>query len=310
MVVFKPLELEDRELFQKYLRGYNFNTYEYSFSTLYLWRKLCSVEYAIIAGALVVKKTERNVGTYFMQPIGYTKENIKEVINILIEMKRRDRNIKCLFRDIEEPFIDELRELFSQEICLCEDVNNFDYIYNREELMTLRGNRFHKKRNHYNQFIATYNFEARDLLEDGVINDCRIFAEEWTEGREKITSQLEHELEGINDVLSNIKQLNLQGMAVYIDGKIAGFTIGEKVNGKMAIIHIEKANAEYRGIYAYVNKTFIERYFNDVTFINREEDLGVEGLREAKKSYHPVKLEKKFIVNVGYMCGEFILTSA
>lgn len=309
MVKFKPLELEDRELFLKYLKDYNFNTYEYSFSTLYLWRKLCNVEYAIIKDAIIVKKTEKSFGTYFMQPIGYRKEDLKDIIDILMGIKEKDKNIKCLFRDIEETFLDELKEVIPMELCFCEDINNFDYVYDREELMTLKGNKFHKKRNHYNQFISSYEFDVKDFGEEGVMDDCREFAIAWNENKDNVSSQLEYELDGIKDLLQNFYTLKLQGMAVYVDGKISGFTIGERVNDRMAIIHIEKASPEYRGIYNFINKTFIERYYSSLQLINREEDLGIEGLRDAKSSYHPIKLEKKYIVSMG--CNdELVLTYA
>jgi uncharacterized protein len=309
MVNFKPLALEDKELFLEYLKDYDFNTYEYSFSTLYLWRKLCNVEYAIIKDAIIVRKTEKSFGTYFMQPIGYKKENLKYIIDILMGIKKEDKNIKCLFRDIEKTFLDDLKELFPNDVCFCEDINNFDYIYKREELMTLKGNRFHKKRNHYNQFLNSYEYVVKDFDEEKVLDDCREFAVAWNENKEEMSRQLEYELEGIKDLLQNYKALDLQGMAVYVNDGIIGFTIGEKVNNKMAIIHIEKANADFRGIYNFINKTFIERYYSDLEFINREEDLGVEGLREAKSSYHPVKLEKKYIASMG-CTDELLLTYA
>lgn len=87
-------------------------------------------------------------------------------------------------------------------------------------------------------------------------------------------------------------------MAVYVNDKISAFTIGEKVNNDMAIIHIEKADSDIRGLYAYINKTFVEQYLNDITYINREQDLGIEGLRKAKLSYNPVKIEMKYSVKI------------
>ncbi|MTK14197.1 MAG: DUF2156 domain-containing protein, partial [Clostridiaceae bacterium] len=90
--------------------------------------------------------------------------------------------------------------------------------------------------------------------------------------------------------------LNFEGMVVFIDNKVSAFTIGEKVNKDMAIIHIEKADSDIRGLYNFINKTFVDAYFSDVPFINREQDLGIEGLRSAKESYIPIKLAKKFIV--------------
>ena len=79
---------------------------------------------------------------------------------------------------------------------------------------------------------------------------------------------------------------------------MVGFTIGEKANSEMAIIHIEKGDPDFKGAYTFINKVFAEKYLSDVKYINREEDLGIEGLRKAKTSYHPVKLERKYIVDI------------
>ncbi len=97
--------------------------------------------------------------------------------------------------------------------------------------------------------------------------------------------------------------LGLEGMGLYIDGEIAGFSIGEKFSDNMAIVHIEKANKDLRGAYTFVNKAFVENYFSDVPIINREQDLGIEGLRKAKLSYSPLDFEKKYMVDICYNCG-------
>lgn len=295
---FKKLDIEDREIFQKYIGQYKFGTYEYSFFTLYFWRKMLNVEIAIIDDALIVKKHEKQKGSYFMQPIGCKKESLREIINKLREYKSNDVSFKNLFRDIELPFLYKLMDLYDGDVCLCEDINNFDYIYNAQNLITLRGKRFHRKRNHYNQFVSSYNYEVKDISEPGVVRDCIDFSHFWYENRQEDDEQLEYELESIDEVLPMYKILGLKCMAVYVDGNIVGFTIGEKVNRNMAVIHVEKGDFKYNGIYAFINKTFAERYLNDVKYINRQEDLGLKGLRKAKRSYNPVKLERKFIVDI------------
>jgi hypothetical protein len=298
MTEFKSLELNDRDLFQRYLGEYSFNTYEYTFLTLYIWRKMCNVAYSIIDGALVIKKSSKSTGSYFMQPIGYSKENLKNIVIKLDEIKKSDPDFKSLFRDVEMPFLNELIDNFGYDICLCEDVDNFDYIYSSKQLISLSGHKYHRKKNQYNQFIRKYDFEVRELCGKSIIKDCIDFAKDWYDNRGEKDEQLRFELESIKDILANPEILNIKGIAVYVDGHIAGFSIGEKVNRKMAIVHIEKGNPAYSGIYSFLNKTLVEKYFKDVKFINRQEDLGIEGLRKAKMSYNPVRLEKKFIVDL------------
>jgi len=294
---FKALELGDRDLFKKYIGDYNFNTYEYSFLNLYLWRKYCNVEYALLDDVLIVKKTEEGKGTVFMQPIGYSKTNLKDIISELIEYKKKNSNMKFLFSDIEESFLEELKSLYGENLEYYQDVKNFDYIYETEKLIKLNGDKLRKRKSQYNHFVSSYEHRIENISNDKVINDCLKFAEEWFSNQPK-NFQLECELQGIKDIIHNLDKLNGLGMAVYVNDVIAGFTIGEIVNKDMAIIHIEKGDTIYNGIYAFINRTFAELYLKDVKYINREEDIGIPGLRRAKLAYDPIKLEKKYLVNI------------
>jgi len=294
---FKALELSDRDLFKKYLGDYNFNTYEYSFLNLYLWRKYCNIEYALLDDVLIIKKTEEGKGTAFMQPIGYSENNLKDIISELMEYKKENSYMKFLFSDIEEPFLEKLKSLYGEDLEYYQDVKNFDYIYEAEKLIKLNGDKLRKRKSQYNHFVNSYVHHIEDISNDKVINDCLKFAEEWF-GNQQKNYQLECELQGIRDILHNLDKLNGLGMAVYVDNVIAGFTIGEIVNKDLAIIHIEKGDTIYNGIYAFINRTFAELYLKDVKYINREEDIGIPGLRRAKLAYDPIKLEKKFLVNI------------
>lgn len=297
MIEFKPLDLNDGKIFIKYLNDYNFNTYEYSFLNLYLWRKYCKVEYAIIKDALVIKKTDENKGSFFMQPLGYSDENLYDIVNELIEYKKKN-NAKFLFGDIEEPFLEVLKRRYGDNIQYYKDIKNFDYIYEAKKLINLNGNKLRKRKSQYNQFIMDYSFELKDIHDKEVSKDCINFAKLWFKNQNHKSSQLAFEVEGIKDVLNNLKDLNAIGMAVYVYGNIAGFTIGEKVNRRMAIIHIEKGDISYKGIYAFINRTFAKKYLKNIIYINRQEDIGIEGLRRAKLAYDPIRLEKKYLVNI------------
>ena len=297
LLQFKTLELGDKEVFMKHLGDYDFNTYEYSFLNLYLWRKYCNVEYTILEDSLIIKKTEESKGTVFMQPIGYSEENLEAIISKLLEYKEKKGGMKFLFSDIEEPFLKKLKEKYGDAVQYYEDVKNFDYIYEADKLIKLNGDKLRKRKSQYNHFVSSYAYNVKDIHEDKVIKDCIDFSQEWFNGQSG-NHQLECEVEGIKDILYNLKDLNGLGMAVYVNNVITGFTIGEIVNKNMAIIHIEKGDISYNGIYAFINRTFAELYLKDIVYINREEDIGIPGLRRAKLAYDPIKLEKKFIVDI------------
>ena len=296
-LAFNPLTINDKHLFDKYLRDYSFTTSEYSFTNLIIWRKGCDISYTIYNGALIIKKKDFKGNYHFMQPIGYKKENLISIIEKLKEYKL-ENGMKYLFKDIEKSFLSDLKDIYGDKAQIEEDVDNFDYIYDSEKLISLSGKKLHGKKNHYNYFIKTYNYTIRDFSEPGVKEDCIKASRAWHEEKYNGDEYLVHELEGIREIILNLEKLNLKGMAVYVDGIIAAFTIGEPVNEDMAIVYIEKGLPDVKGIYTFINKTFVENYLNNVKYINREQDLGIEGLRKAKKSYYPLKLEEKYCVNL------------
>lgn len=294
MLNFKPITIEDKNIFDKYLRPYNYETSEYSFTNLFIWRKACDIQYAIYNDVLIIKKTDFNGSYHFMQPIGYEKENLKVIVDILIENKTKFE-LEYLFKDIEESFLTDLLGIYGDGFfTILEDRDNFDYIYESKDLISLSGKKLHKKKNNYNHFIKNYNYDISEITPE-LIQPCIKAAREWCHNH-ICKGYLLYELKAIEELLKNNSLLNFKGMVVFVDNKISAFTIGEKVNEDMAIIHIEKADSDIRGLYNFINKAFIEKYFSDVPYINREQDLGIEGLRSAKESYIPVKLAKKFII--------------
>ncbi|MBU3180757.1 DUF2156 domain-containing protein [Clostridium psychrophilum] len=294
MMVFKRLAIEDKNIFEKFIYPYNFLSCEYSFTTLYIWREACDVCFTIYKDALIIKKKDFEGRYYFMQPLGYSSENLKEIIDTLMVYKT-ENEMEYLFKDLEEEFMEEIRNIYDdiKDICIEEDRDNFDYLYEAEKLIKLSGKKLHGKKNHYNSFVKNYDYEVKDIEDAEVIKDVIVAAEKWYEANND-DYMLKCELQGIKDILNNMKIINTKGVAVYVDDKIVAFSLGEKLNDDLAVIHIEKADVNYSGVYSFINKAFVDRNFNDVKIINREQDLGIAGLRKSKLSYHPFKLEKKY----------------
>ncbi|HOM03629.1 MAG TPA: phosphatidylglycerol lysyltransferase domain-containing protein [Acetivibrio sp.] len=299
MLNFKPLELQDREIFHEYLKDYDFCTYEYSFLTLYIWRKMYNTEFAIVDDAIVVKKRTGSNGTYFMQPIGAGKTKIADITLKLNAIKKDNPDFKYLYGDVETPFLHEFHENFGELVTSHEDKNNFDYIFNTKELIALSGSKYHRKKNQYNQFIKKYDYRIEEIQTPEVIKDCIDLSLKWYDYKAMQSEQLKNEQKAIFDILNNINLFNnIKGIAVYVGKEIVGFALGEKLNGKMATIHFEKGNYNFSGIYPFLNKSLVETCFSDVEFINLQEDLGLDGLRRAKLAYQPIKLEKKYLVSI------------
>lgn len=293
-MIFKPLTINDKEIFDKYLKPYNFSTSEYSFTNLFIWRKALDIQYCIFKDALILKKKSFDGNYHFMQPIGFNNiENLKLIIEELVNYKN-DNKFIYLFKDVEESFLHILRDIYGEQLTHSEDRDNFDYIYESAKLASLSGKKLHSKKNHFNNFIKN-NVYRVEPISDKNIEECMKAACEWCKKNE-CKGYLKDELRAIQELLANNERLDFIGMAVYVDNHLSAFTIGEKMNENMAIVHIEKADADVNGLYAFINKTFVETFFNDVPYINREQDLGIEGLRKAKLSYQPYKLEPKYSV--------------
>lgn len=295
MLTFEPLTLESKELFDNFLKPYHFSTCEYSFTNLFIWRKACDTQFTVYDNTILIRRKDLNNGYYFMQPIGYTMENLKSIVELLI-VYCRENKMSYLFKDVETSFVEDLKSVFGDAFIIKEEADNFDYIYESKSLISLSGKKLHGKKNHYNNFIKNNNYHVSPIRGE-VINDCIQAAREWC-NKNDCEGYLLYELKAIEEMLIHRCSLQFKGIVVYVNDKPAAFTIGEKMNDNMAIIHIEKADANINGLYAFINKTFVETYFSDVPLINREEDMGIDGLRKAKQSYHPVKLEMKYIVKL------------
>lgn len=290
---FKQITIEDQDIFNDFLTPYTFQSCEYTFINLYIWREGCDIQYTVLDDTLIIKKTDFDGSTHFMQPVKYKESNIKEIVDTLIKYKE-DNSITYLFGDVEESFVTKLESLYPGKFTFEEDRNNFDYVYDSEKLISLSGKVLHKKKSHYNYFVKNYEYKILPITKE-VRDDVIAAANCWCLKNDCIDF-LAFECKAIESLLMNIDRLNFQGIVIYIKDKVAAFTIGEKANDKMAVIHIEKADDNYRGLYNFINKTFVEMRYSDVPFINREQDLGLEGLRQAKTSYEPLNLVKKFKV--------------
>jgi len=293
MLNFKPIIMKDKDIFDKYLIPYTFNTCEYSFTNLIMWKNACAIQYTIFKNSLIIKKMDFDGTLHFMQPIGYRKEDLKEIVEIL-EGYKVEGEFDFLFKDAEEDFVSDLKDIFGDKYSIEEDRDNFDYIYESEKLISLSGKILHKKKNHLNYFIKNYKYQDVEIT-DELIKPCMKAAREWC-CKNSCRGYLLYELRAIEELLINRDKLNIIGMAIYVDGKISAFTLGEIVNENMAIIHVEKADSDIRGLYNYINRTFVEKYLKDIPYINREQDLGMEGLRKAKLTYAPSNFSKKYII--------------
>lgn len=176
------------------------------------------------------------------------------------------------------------------------DRDNSDYVYRTQNLIRLSGNKYHTLKNHINRFNKQYSWEYFSLTPE-LKNECLDLQEEWCRLRQCLESPgLLSEEQAIIEAFNHMDRLKYRGGVIRVAGKVEAFTLGELLNPQTVVIHIEKANPQLPGLYSLIQQQFLEREWSEIPYVNREQDLGVDGLRKAKLSYHPEFMVNKFIV--------------
>lgn len=296
MLHLREISIDDKQLFDKYIAKHKPQISEINFTNFYMWRNAYRFRFGEVGQMLCLIAVPEDSEPFAFEPIGtYSKEGFRQAID---EIKRyfKDKNWKLLFKRVEEGKLDYFKEYFIENIDIISDRNASDYLYNSDDLINLKGKKFHSKKNHLNSFKKNYEFEYVKLRDD-LIGECIRINEEWCEKRNcEDYNGLYCEKLANFEALYNFERLGYEGALIKVNGKYEAFVIGELLNADTAVIHIEKANDDIRGIYNVINQQFCEKSWKDVLYINREQDLGMEGLRKAKLSYNPVKLIDKYTI--------------
>jgi hypothetical protein len=184
--------------------------------------------------------------------------------------------------------------LIARGYTVAEDRDNFDYLYERTDLAELRGKKFHKKKNLVNAYCAAYASETLPLTQ-GSLKDAYYILDMWQERQD---AEGKTDYGECKEALDNKDALGLDGVVVYADGKPAGFSLGERIAaGKMYCVHFEKGIDTYKGVFQYVNQATAKQLPEEVRFVNREQDVGDEGLRQAKETYRPSGFVVKYLAS-------------
>lgn len=249
---------------------------EFTFANLYLFRKTHNYEVAQLESGLIVFTGRDGNEPFFMTPFGLPDEAALRAL--FAEFK----SLKCGGQKQAE-------ELQAQGYEVREDRDNFDYLYRRQDLAELTGRKYSKKRNQIKAFINNYDYTGRPLVEE-LIPDALQVLEQWRSEHEN-----PGDYEAAREALENCEPLQLCGGVYYADNKPAAYSLGEEnMRGRSFVIHFEKAVSGYKGLWQFINQAFASILPEHYETVNREQDLGDEGLRAAKMSYKPVDFVKKY----------------
>lgn len=273
---FRKLVPSDKELFDKY-KNKESRYSEASFVTLYIWDKYYNLHLCEEDGFLFIRFTIEGNNQYLF-PMG--DGEVKKAFEKLLEEEEKINlrfvtDIQKAF--IEENFPDEFTFKLREDLC--------DYVYETEKLMTFSGKKLHGKKNHVNYFEKTYAYTYERVTGD-TIEECRELLLRWVDEKTKNLNPIEHD--AMEKVFDNYEAFKITGGVIRIDGEIVAMTFGERLTEDTVLVQIEKAREDIRGAYPMICKLFLENEWSDTTFTNREEDMGLEGLRKAKESYGPI----------------------
>lgn len=286
---FKKVELEDIKLYKKYFADIKEISCENAFVNLLVWQCAYNNMIAEDNGQLFIKSGKIGRESYRLPIGGDLSEGIKK-----IEQYKGDSDVR--FWAQQGPRLEEFLAAFGDKYEITPNRDAFDYIYLREDLANLSGKKYHGKRNHISAFSKKYDWCYKAITADN-IGDIKALAELWyKENSHRLDNSMECEKKGIQTILSNMEKLDIKGGAIYVCDKPVAFTLGSPINSETFDIHIEKALGEFGEAYTVINREFAKNELGDYKYINREDDLGLEGLRRAKLSYKPHILLEKFSI--------------
>lgn len=297
MKSFRKLSLDDKPSFDRIFKQLQPETSDLTFTNLYMWQHSYGLKvfYEPDLDFWFLWAKPPTWISFFLPPVGDwgNQAKVAEALRLIKDWSRAE-NSELLIRRAPKQLVEVLSQV-DPMLEYLEDRKTFDYIYNPNDLIHLAGRRFHGRRNHLNQFLRKYQWEYSPLT-PALVEDCLNLETDWFNIKQNSGRKLKEEEQAMAVVLHNFQNFHLHGGVIKVDGKIQALAVGEKLNKNTAVIHIEKANIEFDGIYIAINQQFTLHTWADCEFINREEDMGIEGLRKAKLSYNPVKMIEKFSV--------------
>ena len=292
MISFKDITLADKNTITSFTMKSDRRNCDLSFSNLCSWRFLYDTKFAVVDNFLVFKFWAGEQLAYMM-PIG--TGDLKAILRKLIEDADKEKQSFCMLGVCSNMRVD-LETTLPSQFVFTEDRDYADYIYLKSDLSTLKGKKFQSKRNHINRFRNTYpDYEYTPITPDR-IQECLDLEAEWCKVNN--CDQQEgtgNERRALIYALHNFEALGLTGGILHVNSKIVAFTFGMPINHETFGVHVEKADTTIDGAYAMINYEFANRIPEQYIYINREEDLGIEGLRKAKLSYQPVTILEKYM---------------
>ena len=292
---FKRLTLDDKEVIHGFVSNFPSFT-EFNFACMFAWDVSHPIMVSGLGENLVIKFIDFDTDTYYISLLG--EDKIDESLDRIFRYCK-NHQLEQAVHTVPSSTVKAI--LNKDKYQVVEDRDNHDYIYQTSNIAALNANKFRGKRNLVNRFQQKHGAVSvscmLDLNDQNAVDQIYSVLEKWKPAISKSTNDLLIEFKAIQKALKNHQVLNLTAYGTYIEGSLEAFTIFEKVSQNTILIHFDKANREITGINEHMKHTFSKHLIdNDVELFNFSQDLGYEGLRTAKLSYHPAGFLKKYSI--------------
>ena len=294
MLEFKKLTLDTISEIAPYLELHPQRICDWTIGGTYIWRDAFRYEYAFGAGNLIFRMRIFDDECAFTVPLGGDREEGMRLIQEFCARCDGEHDLQyCIVGDADLPVLKE----FYSEMDICEERDYFDYLYEVEELLTLRGKAHRSTRNNINRFNRVYPLNRLRVIDQDIIPQVHDFLDNFIEKNAETNEMILDETNKIHEVLDNMETYRAFGAALYAEEEVmVGFSMGE-YEGDTLYVHVEKADTDYRGAYQTLMTEFVRKFAHEnITYVNREDDAGDPGLRKSKLSYNPICLVKKYTV--------------
>ena len=297
MLKFKPIQLSDKQAIDSCLSDNIHRASDYCFANLFAWQAMFETTFAIEQDTLFVRYRNRKGNCSYLFPIGKLPLE-QSVAMILADSESGSCNCTFEMRAVTVGMWDALEAAMPGVFQFSHDRSTDEYIYTSEKLISLAGKKLQSKRNHINRFKKDNpDWQYSALVSCEELHECVEMLDKWeNKYHDDAQQSLCFDYLATKIMLDNYDALGLRGGFIRVNGKIVAFTIGEPLTKDTYVIHVEKAYSEMNGAYAIINQQFVENETAAFTYINREEDMGIENLRRAKELYYPdILLEERIV---------------
>lgn len=291
MIDFQKLDLSKRDEYMPYLKTTAHRGCGYSFANLFMWGRQ---KVAFVGGRLAIFSHYAG-NTMYPFPVG--EADPKEAIDAIIQ-DAQERGIPCRFTGLSCEDKQLLEQMYPGRFRYHCGRDNFDYVYDINDLADLKGRKFQQKRNHVNKFVQNFPDYYVKPLDEITLPACKNMVDNWYYRRnmENPHDDIQMEQVAIGRAFRNFRELGLDGLVLYAGGRLAAVTMGSFMDDETVDVHFEKADSDIPGAYAMINREFaryMREKYPDLRYLNREDDLGSAGLRKAKLSYNPHHMVEK-----------------